>query len=276
MIHLKQNEKYTYQDLLAIMEQLRGENGCPWDKEQTHTSIRRNFIEEVYEACEAIDESDMPLLQEELGDVLLQVVFHAQIAKENGVFDESDVVDGVCRKLIIRHPHIFGGLSLKTGSSAEVLDNWEAIKNKTKKKTAVEAIGGVAKSLPALIRAEKVQHRAAKVGFDWDSLAPVLDKLSEEIDELRQAVAEPETLDSKAHIAEEIGDLLFAAVNVARHLGVSAEEALSAATEKFEKRVTAVAQKCDQHGLIMEQTPLAQLDKFWNEVKNENRRNINE
>jgi tetrapyrrole methylase family protein/MazG family protein len=229
VIHLKQNEKYTYQDLLAIMEQLRGENGCPWDKEQTHTSIRRNFIEEVYEACEAIDESDMPLLQEELGDVLLQVVFHAQIAKENGVFDESDVVDGVCRK-----------------------------------------------SLPALIRAEKVQHRAAKVGFDWDSLAPVLDKLSEEIDELRQAVAEPETLDSKAHIAEEIGDLLFAAVNVARHLGVSAEEALSAATEKFEKRVTAVAQKCDQHGLVMEQTPLAQLDKIWNEVKNENRRNINE
>ncbi len=254
------------------METLRGENGCPWDKEQTHQSIRRNFIEEVYEACEAIDNGDNELLQEELGDVMLQVVFHAQIAKEEGAFDESDVVDGVCRKLITRHPHIFGDLKLKTGSAEEVLDNWEDIKNKTKKKTAVEAVVGVAKSLPALIRAEKVQHRAAKVGFDWDAVEPVLDKLAEEVDELRQALTEPAGEDKTRHVAEEIGDLLFAAVNVARHLGVSAEDALSAATEKFEKRVLAVAEKCDHHGLVMENTPLAQLDKFWNEVKTENRR----
>jgi len=222
MLHLKTTEKYGFPDLVSIMAVLRGEGGCPWDREQTHASIRRNFIEEVYEACEAIDLCDDELLAEELGDVLLQVVFHARIAEEAGGFAIGDVTDGICRKLIERHPHIFGGLELKTGGAAEVLSNWEDIKNASKQKDAAAAVGGVAKSLPALIRADKTVGRAARAGAG----IPPADKLAERISE------------TAAKIAAEgdgglLGALLLDAVRLARSLGVDPESALSKETDKF-------------------------------------------
>ena len=179
MVDFKEKESYRFEDLLQIMEILRGENGCPWDREQTHASIRRNFIEEVYEACEAIDNEDNTLLCEELGDVLLQVVFHAHMAQSEGAFTLDDVCDGVCKKLILRHPHIFG--SVQVSGSAQVLENWEEIKKKEKnQKSTAQAMDQVAKTLPALIYAEKIQKKARKAGFDWPDVSGALDKVSEE------------------------------------------------------------------------------------------------
>ena len=182
MVDFQQKEKYNFNDLLRIMEILRAPDGCMWDREQDHQSIRRNFIEETYEVCEAIDEQDPEHLKEELGDVLLQVVFHAQMEKEKGVFDIEDVADGVCKKLIYRHPHIFG--TVEVGSSEEILRNWDELKRKEKhQKSDTDTLTSVAKSLPGLIRAEKLQKKAAKVGFDWDGPQGALDKVAEELDE---------------------------------------------------------------------------------------------
>ena len=255
-------ERYTIEDLRAIMELLRAPDGCPWDREQTHKSIRRNFIEEVYEVCEGIDLEDDALMVEELGDVLLQVVFHAEIAKEDKRFDFDDITDGICKKLIVRHPHIFGGLKLETNGSAEVLANWETIKNQTKKqKKHSESLVAVAKSLPALMRAEKVQGRAARVGMDWDAAAPVMDKLDEESGELREAMA------GKGEVFAELGDVLFTAVNLARKLGIDPEEALTAATDRFTARFEAVEECCRKDGVDMATAGLTVLDKYWDAVK---------
>ena len=213
MVDFQQKDKYEFEDLLRIMEILRAPDGCMWDREQDHQSIRRNFIEETYEVCEAIDEQDAEHLKEELGDVLLQVVFHTQMEKEKGVFDIGDVADGVCKKLIFRHPHIFG--SVEVGSSEEILRNWDALKRVEKhQETDTAALDSVARSLPGLIRAEKLQKKAAKVGFDWENVQGALDKVAEETAELQQA------MDGSGDIEEELGDLLFAMVNVARHLKV--------------------------------------------------------
>ena len=233
MVDFQQKEKYNFNDLLRIMEILRAPDGCMWDREQDHQSIRRNFIEETYEVCEAIDEQDTEHLKEELGDVLLQVVFHAQMEKEKGVFDIEDVADGVCKKLIFRHPHIFG--TVEVGSSEEILRNWDELKRKEKhQKTDTDTLTSVAKSLPGLIRAEKLQKKAAKVGFDWDGPQGALDKVAEELDEVRRAAqgdGDPE---------EEIGDLLFAAVNAARHLKVDPERAMEKTCNKFIRRFAAM------------------------------------
>ena len=186
MVDFERKEKYNFNDLLRIMEILRAPDGCMWDREQDHQSIRQNFIEETYEVCEAIDEQDTEHLKEELGDVLLQVVFHAQMEKEKGVFDIEDVADGVCKKLIFRHPHIFG--TVEVASSEEILRNWDELKRKEKhQKTDTSALESVAKSLPGLIRAAKLQKKAAKVGFDWDGPQGALDKVAEELDEVRRA-----------------------------------------------------------------------------------------
>ena len=204
---------YKFDDLLRIMEILRAPDGCMWDREQDHHSIRRNFIEETYEVCEAIDDEDTEHMKEELGDVLLQVVFHTQMEKEKGTFDIDDVADGICKKLIFRHPHIFG--NVEVASSEEVLRNWDDLKRKEKhQETDTQALESVAKSLPSLIRAEKLQKKAAKVGFDWDNVKDALDKVQEELDEVRRAI------DGDGDSEEEIGDLLFASVNVARHLKI--------------------------------------------------------
>ena len=260
MVDFEKKDKYNFDDLLRIMEILRAPDGCMWDREQDHQSIRRNFIEETYEVCEAIDEQDTEHLKEELGDVLLQVVFHTQMEKEKGVFDIGDVADGICKKLIYRHPHIFG--TVEVGSSEEILRNWDELKRKEKhQETDTSALESVAKSLPGLIRAEKLQKKAAKVGFDWENAQGALEKVEEELDEVKQAMAgngDPE---------EEIGDLLFAAVNVARHLKVDPEGAMEKTCNKFIRRFADMEQQAKEENKVLSDLPLAELDALWNRSK---------
>lgn len=260
MVDFQKKEKYNFNDLLRIMEILRAPDGCMWDREQDHQSIRRNFIEETYEVCEAIDEQDPEHLKEELGDVLLQVVFHTEMEKEKGVFDIGDVADGICKKLIYRHPHIFG--TVEVGSSEEILRNWDELKRKEKhQETDTSALESVAKSLPGLIRAEKLQKKAAKVGFDWENAQGALEKVEEELDEVKQAVAgdgDPE---------EELGDLLFAAVNVARHLKVDPERAMEKTCNKFVRRFAEMERQARQENKALSDLSLTELDTLWNRSK---------
>ena len=260
MVHFNLKDSYCFDDLVEIVKILRSENGCPWDKEQTHESIRQNFIEEVYEAIEAIDTSDMPLLREELGDVLLQIVLHAQMEAEKDTFDMNAVCDEVCKKLIVRHPHVFGDVVAETTN--EVLSNWDAIKKETKgQKTHSEVLASVAKSLPSLMRAQKVQKRAAKVGFDWPDVMGAFDKIVEETQELKEAII------CESNQEEEFGDLLFAVVNVARHIHVDAERSLEKAVDKFTARFTLVEQEIRSMGKEMSEMSLEELDEVWDKVK---------
>lgn len=260
MVDFTFKEKYTYEDLLEIMRILRCPEGCVWDREQDHKSIRRSFIEETYEAVEAIDNDDPVLLQEELGDVLLQVVFHAQIEAEAGRFTMDDVADGICKKMIYRHPHVFGSVEVK--NSDEVLTNWDALKQKEKhQKSTTDALESVARSLPGLIRAEKVQHKAAKVGFDWDDVSGALEKVREETAEVARAVA------GDGDPSEELGDLLFAAVNVARFLKTDPEEAISRTTDKFIRRFAQVEQAARDAGKDLADMSLAEMDALWDAAK---------
>ena len=250
--------KYDFADLCRVMEILRGEGGCPWDREQTHESIRKNFIEETYEVVEAIDTKDAHLLCEELGDVLLQVVFHTQIEREAGRFTIDDVTDGIVKKLIYRHPHIFADTTAETAET--VLDNWDKLKAKEKHRDTVTAsMRSVPRPLPALMRAEKVGKRAAKVGFDFATAADAAVKIAEETNEVLSA--------TEATRAEEVGALLFAAVNVARKCGVDPERALSDATDKFIDRFAAVEDAVRADGKRMEDLPLSVLDTYWDRVK---------
>lgn len=252
---------YTFYDLVEIMKILRGEGGCPWDREQTHMSIRKNLIEETYEVVEAIDNDDPVLMCEELGDLILQAVFHAQMSAEEGRFDINDVCNGICEKLIVRHPHIFSDVVADT--SDEVLKNWDAIKQQTKhQKTVTEKLNAIPPSLPALMRACKAGEKAAKVGFDFPTSGDAMKKVYEEAREV-------ETADSDA-VSEEIGDLLFAAVNVARKHGVDPEEALYRATDKFIGRFSAVEKAVSDSGRRMEELSMAELDGIWDGVKAEN------
>ncbi len=255
-------DAYKIEDLRRIMELLRSENGCPWDREQNHKSIRANLLEEAYEAVDAIDRANDTDLCEELGDVLLQVVFHARMAEEEGSFTLDDVADGICKKLILRHPHVFG--EVKVSDSAEVLDNWDRIKRVEKKQeTALSTLDSVPKAFPALMRAQKVGKRAAKAGFDWDAVDGAFDKITEETDELRAAISSGKRED----MAEELGDLLFSIVNVARFLKLDAEDALQSATNKFIDRFGRVERLAASRGLDMETAGIDALDALWNEVK---------
>lgn len=258
----ERKDRYTIEDLIQIMEVLRGENGCPWDREQDHHSIRKNFLEETYEVLEAIDSEDPELLREELGDVLLQVVFHARMEEEQGRFDFDDVANDICQKLMIRHPHIFG--DIKVSSSEQVLVNWDKIKQATKgQKTATETLENVPKVLPALMRSGKVQQRASRAGFDYTDVSGALCDLKSEIAELEQAISEGR----KDHCREEMGDLFFAAVNVSRFLDIDAEECLGQATDKFIDRFAVVERLAEQNGVDMKRTDLAQLNDLWKEAK---------
>ena len=260
--NFEQKERYGYDDLIRVMEILRGPGGCPWDIEQTHESIRKNFIEETYEVLEAIDSGDKAHLQEELGDVLLQVVFHARMEEEAGSFSMEDVCDGICKKLILRHPHLFG--DVRADSAEQVLKNWDEIKKKEKsQKTAADTLRSVPKLLPALMRAEKVQHRAARAGFDYDGLAGAMGDLESECAELREAV----DAGSAEEQAEELGDLLFAAVNVSRFLHTDPEETLARATEKFIGRFCRVEELALERGIDMQSASLQELDVLWRETK---------
>ena len=260
MVDFEQKDKYSVADLLRIMEILRAPDGCMWDRAQDHHSIRQNFIEETYEVCEAIDDEDTEHLKEELGDVLLQVVFHAQMEKEKGVFDMDDVADGICKKLIFRHPHIFG--NVEVASSEEVLRNWDDLKRKEKhQETDTQALESVAKSLPSLIRAEKLQKKAAKVGFDWDTPQDALPKVHEEADEVLTE------LQNARDPGEELGDLLFSCVNVARLSGIDPEQALKNATEKFIKRFSAMENLIKLDEKSLKDLTLSEMDVYWNRVK---------
>ena len=260
MVDFEQKDKYSAADLLRIMEILRAPDGCMWDQAQDHHSIRQNFIEETYEVCEAIDDDDTEHLKEELGDVLLQVVFHTQMEKEKGTFDMDDVADGICKKLIFRHPHIFG--DVEVSSSEEILSNWDDLKRKEKhQETDTSALASVAKSLPGLIRAEKLQKKAAKVGFDWPDAQGALDKVNEELDEVRRASqgdGDPE---------EEIGDLLFAAVNVARHLKVDPERAMEKTCNKFVSRFADMERQAVQESKTLGELSLDELEALWQNAK---------
>lgn len=258
-------EQYTIQDLLELMVILRSPKGCPWDREQTHESIRSNLLEETHEAIEAINQRDVAALREELGDVLMQVVFHAQIEQESGGFAFNDVVTELCRKLIVRHPHVFG--DVQAGDAAAVLKTWDAVKRATKGEgtTQADLLRSVPRSLPALMRASKVQGRARRVGFDWPEVSGALEALDSETAELKEVIAAG---DSEA-MEEELGDLLFSAVNVSRFLSLDAEQALTRATDKFIARFDRVEALAAARGVDMTASSLEELDALWREVKSQ-------
>lgn len=252
---------HTFNDFVEIIARLRGEGGCPWDAEQTHESIKKNMIEEAYEALEAIDSGNGEKMADELGDLLLQIVFHAQIGKEAGEFTIDDVIEAVSQKMIRRHPHVFADVDVK--NSAEVLVNWEAIKKKEKgQRSATESMRSVSSYLPALMRSKKVQEKAAKVGFDWPSPEEAFLKVREEADEVAAAFGNPEKL------KEELGDLLFATVNTARLCDLDAEELLSAATKKFIRRFAFVEQEAYKNGKSLDTMSINEMDFLWNMSKN--------
>lgn len=255
-------QSYGFNDLINIMQLLRSKDGCPWDKEQTHQSIKKNFIEETYEVIEAINKNDIDLLKEELGDVLLQVVFHSQIEYEQGNFNVNDVCDGICKKLIQRHPHIFG--NEKASDTHTVLKNWDEIKRISKgQKNSSESMISVPKELPALMRSTKVQQKASKAGFDWDSVDGAFDKLIEEINELKSAINKKD----EDNCFEELGDVLFSTVNVSRFLDCDAEEALSVSCNKFIERFTNVEKLAKKRNIDIEKSSIDILDKLWDEAK---------
>lgn len=261
-VEFEQKKSYTINDLIEITRLLRSDDGCPWDKVQTHESIRNNFIEETYEVCEAIDLKNQSLLLEELGDVLLQVVFHAQLEKETGHFDFDDVCDGICKKLVQRHPHVFANVSAET--TEQVLDNWEAIKQESKGQTTqTQALESVAKTFPALMRAQKVQKRAGKAGFCYPDVYWAMGDLKSELEELQLALEE----NNSDGCFEELGDVLFSAVNVARFLKADSEECLNASTEKFIKRFSRVEKLAEDEGIKMVPEERLKLEELWKQAK---------
>lgn len=263
MVDFQCKPHYAYEDLVEIIRLLRSPGGCPWDREQTHASIRRNFLEETYEVLDALDRDDPVNLCEELGDVLMQVLFHAQIESEQGRFTMDDVVDGVAKKLVYRHPHVFGSVQAET--SEEVLANWDALKRAEKgQKTTADAIESVPHTLPALWRAEKVQKKAAKAGFDWSDPMQALEKLEEEVGELRQALETGAAVDAPHGIREEVGDVLFIAAKVAQMNGVDPEDALHRACDKFQRRFRDVEEHADKP---LSDCASAELLSLWQTAK---------
>ncbi len=261
-VDFKFKDKYNFNDLVEITRILREPGGCPWDMEQTHKSIRENFLEETYEVLEAIDTDNRELMQEELGDVLLQVTLHSDMARTDGWFDIDDVADGICQKLIIRHPHVFGEVTVN--STGDVLKNWDDIKRQTKKqRTQSEAMAAIPATYPALMKAQKVQEKAKKAGFDWQDATGAFDKIYEETAELKEALKSG----VKADIEDELGDVLFSAVNVARFCGCDAETALDKATKKFMKRFAVTEKFAEERGIDMKAASLEALDELWDEAK---------
>ena len=263
MVNFQRKERYGWEDLLTIMHLLRAPGGCPWDREQTHQSIRRNFLEETYEALDAIDRDDVPGMKEELGDVLLQVVFHAVMEEEQGRFTPDDVVDSIAQKLVFRHAHVFG--SAQASDSAQALEGWEAQKKLEKGYTSpADAVEAVPHTLPALWRAEKVVSRSVKAGFNWDSVAGALGKLDEESAELRQAVESGQAVDSPHGVREEIGDALFILCKIAQMSGVDPEDALHRSCDKFQTRFRKVTEQADKP--LSDHTE-AELIALWKHAK---------
>ena len=253
----------SFAELVKVMARLRAADGCPWDREQTHASLKPYLLEEAYEALEAIDVGDDGELCKELGDVLLQVVFHAQIAGEEGRFSIDDVARAIVDKLIHRHPHVFG--DLEVDGADQVVTNWERIKQEERcgKDRQPSVLDGVPKQLPALLRAQRIQGKASRVGFDWDEIAGPLAKVEEEFAELRKAME----VGSAAEIEEEFGDLLFALVNVGRFLKVAPEDTLRRAVEKFERRFRQVEETARTQGRDLQEMSMQEMDQIWNQIK---------
>ena len=258
------------QRLIDIIAILRAPGGCPWDREQTHESLKRPMIEEACEVIDAIDRNDTDNLIEELGDVLLQVVFHAGLGKDAGTFTMADIANRECEKMIFRHPHVFANPDDNL-SSAEVLSKWEDIKEREKKAKGdfesnapvSDSIDKIPKVLPALLKADKIQSKAARVGFDWDNVNGAFDKVAEESIEIKEAIAKGD----KDEIISEIGDLLFAVVNVARFLGVDPESALNRTNEKFARRFRFVEESAFANNKDLKEMSLDEMDALWNEAK---------
>ncbi|MBU3134208.1 nucleoside triphosphate pyrophosphohydrolase [Clostridium gasigenes] len=254
--------KRDFNDLVSIIDTLRGEDGCPWDREQTHESLKNQLIEECYEVIDAINNEDIDGIIEELGDVLLHVVFNASIGNDDGYFNITDVIESICTKMIYRHPHVFK--DKKETTSEEVITTWDELKTKEKKFNSVtEELKAIAKSLPALIKADKVQKKAAKVGFDWDNVEEAALKVEEELKE----VLEVYKSDNQEKIIEEVGDLIFSCVNVSRFLKVNEEEALSKTTEKFIKRFSFIEEFALSKGKKLTEMSLEQMNNLWDEAK---------
>lgn len=251
--------------LLDIMRKLRGPDGCPWDREQTNESLKSDLVEEAYEVIDAIECGEASALEEELGDLLLQVVFHAQICSESGKFEFSNVAEGIADKLVRRHPHVFG--EVEVSSAGEVLQNWDAIKKAEKQEGDKPAsiVAGIPRHLPALQKAYQVQKRAARAGFDWEHIDDVFDKLHEEMDELKEAIHRQHEPD----IREELGDLLFSVVNVSRFLGHNPEELLDQNIKKFIRRFQRVEELVHDAGRPFKSFSPEELDAFWNKAKRE-------
>lgn len=263
MVDFEYKSEYDLADFRRIIEVLRAPGGCPWDIEQTHESIRRNLLEEAYEVCEAIDEKSPEHLREELGDLLMQVIFHSRIEEEKGSFNLDDVADEACKKLIYRHPHVFG--DVKVSGSEDVLQNWDELKRLEKSQATVsKTMTDVAESLPALWRAEKIQKKAKKVGFDWPDIDGSMDKLREELLELVEAEKEKDA----AHIEEELGDLLFAAVNVSRFVGIDPEAALHKSCEKFIRRFEFIETEAGKDNRKLTEMTLEEMDVYYQKSKN--------
>lgn len=255
------NPPYTFEQLLGIMRKLRAPGGCPWDAEQTHETLTRYLLEETYEVIEAIDEKSPEHLKEELGDLLLQPVFHAAIAEESGDFTIQDVISTLCDKLVRRHPHVFGDLEIKT--SAEQIENWEKIKRMEKGDERPSALSGVPDHLPALLKAHKISEKASQVGFDWEHADQVLAKVMEELHEFEEAWAggDPERME------DELGDLLFATANLGRFLHLNPEEALRKTITRFKKRFKYVEAELLRQGVPMQSASLEEMDTLWEDAK---------
>ncbi|MBI4296352.1 MAG: nucleoside triphosphate pyrophosphohydrolase [Chloroflexi bacterium] len=246
-----------FETLVDIMVRLRAPDGCPWDREQTHRSIRESLLQECYEVLEAIDEGAADKLCTELGDLLMQIVFHAQIAREAGEFELADVLTSINTKLISRHPHVFG--SVKVNTAAEVLHNWEELKKK-ERGDGTSIIASVPKAMPALAYSQEIQRRVAQVGFDWENLNGVVEKLVEEIKEFKEA-------GDKKEKEQEFGDLLFTLVNYARRVGIDSESALREASRRFARRFAYMEELCRQRGLDFSKMSMAEIDALWGEAK---------
>ncbi len=259
---LRNKDEFSFDDLCHVVRVLMSENGCPWDREQTHQSIRKNMLEEAYEAAEAIDLNDSKLLCEELGDVMLQVVMHSYMSEAEGTFSIKDVCKGICSKLIVRHPHVFSTEHID--NSEQVLDRWESIKQETKgRKSVTEELEGISKALPALVRAHKIGKKAGKAGFDFANALDALDKAEEEIKELREAILAK----NAEAIEEEAGDLILAAVNTARLAGVDSEDALTKANEKFCQRFYKVEKMLEEQNSGFKDKSDEELLEMWKKAK---------
>jgi len=243
--------------LVDIIARLRASNGCPWDRKQTHSSLRENLLEECYEVLETLDEGDSGKLCQELGDLLMQVVLHAQIAAEAGEFELGDVINSINTKLIHRHPHVFGSLRVK--DAEEVLVNWEALK-KEERGADASMLSNVPQEMPALSYSQEIQDRVARVGFDWEDISGVIDKLAEEVSEFKQA-------DSRERKGQEFGDLLFTLANIARRLGIDLESALREANRRFYHRFSCMEELCRQRGLNFAELSFDEQNALWEEAK---------